>query len=504
MKQKLFYITLFFLIIVVSGVFIHFHEFKKLPASTHTWAQSDHYALALGFYNDNFDFFHPTTFALSHQFPPKNDLADPEGITSVDFPILHYVTALVMKIFHTTSPFVFRLISFIISIIALFFIFITINRIKNLWMALFVCGFIMFQPIYCFYQNSFHVSSAAYNMFLIGCGFFFQYIHENKKKQFLLCVFFLTLAALMRFTQIIFLIALFCTFTVSSIKNKKIDKRLIHIALGISIVMLYFLYNKFLTATYGSIFLNTPIIPSSFQSLAEFLESIYNTYRVYFLPINHLIVLGLFLIIFLSQKIKRIHKFSSDWLVWLLFASFGTSCFTCLMAWSMSAHDYYSLDTWLPVLTIALLYLIDKINFNFSFFKVFTPCVVIAFLIFSFFMSYNNQRTKYQNITNPELVIQDFKSSSNFLNAHTDKQTKILVICDLGWNTPMIGWNKKVYRIAWKFKEQIPKALNQNYDIIITRDAEFDNVILKNDPDFLSKVDFSQGNGKVSIWKQKK
>ncbi len=72
----------FILFFAVASIFLHIKDYNKLPTSIHAWAQSDHYALALGFYNDGMDFFHPTTFALDHQFPPKEELKNPQGITS--------------------------------------------------------------------------------------------------------------------------------------------------------------------------------------------------------------------------------------------------------------------------------------------------------------------------------------------------------------------------------------------------------------------------------------
>jgi hypothetical protein len=166
MKRVLKQNIIFIIIFIVASLFLHYKDINKLPSSIHAWAQSDHYALALGFHNDGFNFFKPTTFALDLQFPAKEQVENPQGITSVDFPILHYTVALAMKMLGTTSPWIFRIISLLISFLALFYLFRMVSSIKNVWAASLITAFICFQPIYSYYQTGFHVSSAAFNVLL--------------------------------------------------------------------------------------------------------------------------------------------------------------------------------------------------------------------------------------------------------------------------------------------------------------------------------------------------
>ena len=107
--------------IIALGIGIQFKYLNEFPAFIHAWAQDDRYALAIGFLDNGFDLFHPETMIYNKQFPGDWQVAYDTTITAVDFPIHEYIVALLMKLFGTTSPWVFRLWTMISSFIGLFF-----------------------------------------------------------------------------------------------------------------------------------------------------------------------------------------------------------------------------------------------------------------------------------------------------------------------------------------------------------------------------------------------
>ncbi len=456
-KNQLFQNLVFIAFFVVSVALLHYKSYDKLPTSIHAWAQSDHYALALGFYNDGFDFFHPTTFTLSHQFEPDKPLENPQGITAVDFPIMHYTVALAMKLLGTTAPWVFRLVMLLWSCIALWVLFKAVNETKGFWIALFVCGFIMFQPIYTYYQNGFHVSAAAFGAFLIGCSFMIRYFTKGKNNYFLLGIVFLTLAALMRFTQIISLIALFCLYAYNFIRQRKFDNKIIFVLVGILVVLAYFVYNSTLRADYGAVFLGGALTTTSIPTLLSQLLSIGISYFRGFIPLLHLFALSILIVAFIKYKIQT--TTFDKWGLWLVFIALGAFLFTLLMSWSLSVHDYYSIDVWLPALTIGVIYLIYNIDWQQTP-KSYSALLISMFLIGALGIATENQLKKYREdipLDGPDLVIDDFKNSSEFLNNHIDNDESVLIICDYGWNTPMVGWQRKAFRVANQFSKNIPR-----------------------------------------------
>lgn len=491
----------------VASVLLHFKSYNQNPSKIHAWAQSDHYAIALGFLDSNFDFFHPQTYTLNHQFPAKETVINPKGITSIDFPILHFIAAIGMKTFGTNNPWVFRLISLFWSFIALYFLFITLVRIKGFWEALSVISLIWFIPTYAYYQNGFLPSMAAFNSFLIGTSFLLRYyfITDNmpkvNRKYFYVGLFFLVLASLMRFTHIIFLLGLTGVYFLKIFKEKKISPKFLMGVVGLSLVGMYFLYNSYLAKTYGSVFLNEPVIASS---LSEFIQHILHQIKVYLretFTLFHISIVVVLFILYKKQKASTLFK-NKDWEFWILISTVGVLLFNFLMTYHISVHDYYALDTWIPIFSLGIIYLILQIDF--SVFK--QLALVIAVLITTGLLGLvaEKQFVKYkspQGIT--DQIISDFKISSDFLNANTSDNQKILLICNPGWNAPMIGWKKQVYRIAWKFSEQIPTALTKDYDVIITHNATLQETVLNQTPSFLERVQKVADNSLVTIWKLK-
>lgn len=362
----------------------------------------------------------------------------------------------------------------------------------------------MFQPIYAYYQGGFHVSSAAFNIFLIGISQFFSFYHTDKKSHAFWGYFFLTLASLMRFIHIISLLAFLCMHLFMLIKTKKLKLNLLLNLTGFTIVISYFIYNKYLAYHYGSIFLGSAIIADNLKDFSEQLLKIGIAYARGFIPLTHLAALSFLVYLFLKNKIYTESR-TSEWFIWLNFSFLGTLCFTFLMSWSLSNHDYYSLDTWMPVLIILLLFLIKHLEIPLSSMQ--KSVFVILFLAGTFSVAFELQSRKYDTTRIQEgadLVIHDFKESSQFLDNKISTDKKVLIVCGMGWNTPMVGWNREAYRVAWKFKDNIPMALKNNYDYIITHNETFQTEVLQAYPDFTKQLKKLDHNALLTIWVQKK
>ena len=206
-------ILLLVLFLLILSVLLYHATIFLPPAFIHAWTQSERYAISLQFLNNGFDFFHPATF----------NLQTIEGITRVDFPLNEFIVALLMKIFGTTSPFIFRMYTLSLSITGLAFLFqlskqITKSELKSYLVVLFV----FLSPVYSYYQAGFIPCVPAISFIFIGYYFFYNYKEEGKKKQFYLSVFFFLLAGLIRMPFLIFLIALVVQQVFMYLKQRKI------------------------------------------------------------------------------------------------------------------------------------------------------------------------------------------------------------------------------------------------------------------------------------------
>lgn len=495
--------SIFIVFFVVAVAVLHHKSWNKPPTGHHVWSQSDHYNLSIGFLDNEFDFFYPKTYALNHEFPPKMALKDPKGITAVDFPILHYSVAGLMYVLSDTSPWIFRFVSLFFSFIALWFLFDTVRKMQGIGIALFLCGFIMFQPIYIYYQNGINISSAAFNTLLIGICFMMKYFINGKNSLFLYGVCFMTLAALMRFTQIISLLAFGGMCIALAIRNKKWDNRIWYIITGVIIVMGYFVYNQYLAINFGTIWLNKPVISESIGALFQQILKIGYTYAMFFLPPVHLIILVLIVVLGMKNFKLRMDDFN-EMRVWILFIVIGASLFTLLMTKQLSIHDYYALDVWMPALVLIMLLVIRNLDQEIIYSNKFKK-IGISLLVFTFSFAVFIQEKRYTwDVENnmQDIVISNFKDSSVFLDSKIPKNAKVLIICDGGWNVPMVGWQRNAFRVTRNFSQRIPVELSVDYDYIVTHDLSFQNTVLNNYSNYFDEVHKIQGNGLVTVWKQ--
>ena len=177
---------LLFLVFLLGWLF-HRNEINEFPSFVHAWSQSDHYALAIGFLKNHFDFFHPVTYNLNPQFPGNFQQINASGITPADFPIHHFVAALIMKVSGSTSPWCFRLYVLLYSIAGLFFLYrLSYLQIKNRVFSIFIVIFASTSPVFVYYQAGFIPSIPSLSNLFIAFYFYFKNQESKKTNYFFL------------------------------------------------------------------------------------------------------------------------------------------------------------------------------------------------------------------------------------------------------------------------------------------------------------------------------
>ena len=174
--------NVFVIITIVSlSVIYHSRYINEFPSHIHAWAQSDRYALSLGFLDNDLNFFKPQTLVYNHQFPDKWKVPSEKTITAVDFPIHDYIPALLMKISGNTSPWVFRIYILLYSFLGLFFLFkLSYAITKDFIKSVFVVVFTATSPIYVYYQAGFLPTIPSLSNAIIGIFFYYKFLNENK------------------------------------------------------------------------------------------------------------------------------------------------------------------------------------------------------------------------------------------------------------------------------------------------------------------------------------
>lgn len=507
MKKK-FEIIGILIVIIGLGFIFQYKYLNEFPSHIHAWAQSDRYALSLGFLDNGLDFFKPETFVYNHQFPHKWKVPSETTITAVDFPIHDYIPALLMKISGNTSPFLFRLYVLLYSFIGLFFLFrlsfaITKDYLKSVFVVLFAAT----SPVFVYYQGGFLPTIPSLSNAIVGIYFYHRLIYENKNKYFGLSIFFLTLAALSRTTFAIPIIAVLGVEFIRILRREtKFVSKLLPVGISILTILSYLYYNGYLREKYGSIFLNHILPANSIEQVKEILKYVYESWFFQYFSKPHYIVLITVFVVsayFIATKKSQIQKAKIYIGILSIAYLIGCSIFSFLMLRQFPAHDYYFIDTFfLPIilffiLIFSLFPVIEKHNHKIISIVILTVFSVI--LIMQPIKSQQKRReTGYWDRT--EITINNYRNSSDFLDSlNVPKESKILVIDAVAPNIPFILMQRKGYAVMNTNQENIEEALKWDYDFIVVQNEYFISEIYTLYPNILSKLEKIADNGKISV-----
>lgn len=507
MKQiAKFYLVI--LIIIFLGLLFQIRYIDEFPSFTHAWAQSDRYALSLGFVKNNLNFFKPQTFVMNHQFPGGLKVPPGNCITAVDFPIHDYIPAVFMKILGMNSPWIFRIYILVYSFIGLFYLFkLSYLKTNDILKSIFILIFAATSPVFVFYQSGFLPTIPSLSNAIIGIYFYLKYLNQKDKTDFWIGIVFLTLSILSRATFAIALCAILAVELMRLIRGEdKLKPKLIPVILSFLIIVSYQIYNNYLRETYGSIFLNHFLPATSFNEAKEIIKDVYKNWATqYFSTFHYLMLFSLFitsLFYIFKNKIKTTHENGQFWLL-ILTMFIGYFAFSVLMLKQFPAHDYYFLDTFfLPIvlLLIAIISYIPKLDVIYS--NKYNPIFIILLctpLIVNAVYS-QKQRRITGNWDRTSATINNFKSSEAFLDSLKIKQNaKMIVIDAYAPNIPFILMNRKGYAIMNTSKENILSALKWDFDYIIVQNEFFVSDIYANYPEIVSKIKKIADNGKISV-----
>lgn len=464
----------------------------------------------MGFLDNHFDFFHPRTCNLDPQFPAKQPLETREGITSVDFPIHDFIIALVMKITGYTEPVLFRGYILLYGLTGLFFLFLLVKQFtSSSFSSLFAVVFVFTAPVYTYYQAGFLPTIPSFANTIIGYYFFFNYLRRENKKDFFLAIFFFTLAALARTPFAIFLIAVMCQLSIAWLKNKKISWTEISACMvSIATIGFYFLYNRNLSTTYGTMYLGAFMPAENIQAFQEIIRNVYDRWGgEYFTGYHYLfLVIGLpfaiFSLLFYKVKLKK----EEIALLFQITVSFmGSALYFIAMARQFVDHDYYFIDSFFIPFVLLVLFIINflpqKNNLSKGFF--FAAGCVLAFLCVT-----RSQEIQAARYTAPywdrtEIIRQNFTGSEKFLDSlNIDKAAKILVL-DAGTPyTPLLLMGRKGYTVLTTDKEHMNVAMNFDFDYVAFQDDIAISAVIGNYPEIINRLEKIADNGKISLYKK--
>jgi len=499
-----------FVVFMLIGVSLLFHAryINEFPSYIHAWAQSDRYALALGFVENGHDLLHPQTFVHNPQFPGEKEYPSTETITAVDFPIHDYIVSIAMKLSGDTAPWLFRLYTLIYSLVGLFYLFrfaksVTNSPSKSILVVLFAAT----SPVFVYYQSGFLPSIPSLSNAFIALFFYSTFLRTSKQNNLYYALSFLTLATLSRSTFLILLLSVIGIEFLRAIKQPgKAVLRTVFLSLSLIPIVGYYLYNGYLRREYGSIFLSSLLPPESLSEAIDILSVVKTTWLTHYFSVYHYLIVAVLILFYVVYRVYVNYRSSLlelNLMGLLGIATLGYLCFSMVMMKQLPAHDYYFLDSFFAsvilFLVLILIPLPENILTGSTFAKIFIPVLIALPMIANGYRMQQNRRD-----TGPwdktGIVIRNFTDSDVWLTEQgVSRDAKLLVFDPYAPNIPFILMNRTGFAVPASSHATIDTALMWDADYIIFQNEFFLSDIYPIYPEFMQKTKRIATNGGITV-----
>lgn len=490
---------------------------RTFPAYIHAWAQSDWYAIAQGFVNNGYDLFHPETMIYNKQFPGTWSEAYETTITSADFPIHEYIVALLMGLTGSRGPWVFRCWTLAVSLMGLWFLFLAFKRLTKSWTK--STGLTLMaiaSPVYAYYMAGFIPSIPSLALVMAGLWAYIKYYQENRCSYWHLAIGLLTLAAMIRTSQLVVLVAV-CGFELLRVIRKESTfwNKLPSVVIGFAAIGGYMLWNAHLKAEHGTLFLSSLMPPRNGEDWEWVIETVRERWLYSYYGLLQQIVIAVVAagaLITLAVRRFRQKEFrkegqqerlSLSWLVaiWLV----GEAMFVVAMWRQFSDHDYYILDSlWLPVLvTTGLIVSQWKIQKRAWKIAEGTVCALLCGLMVWNARTEIDKRNSGWDLA--MINIWHYQDSDKWLDElGVSRDAKILSLVSYPQNSPFLMMGRKGYSVMWFGEDQMDvsyltqHALKFPFDYIVVEDYAVREYFERYNP-FMSRIVRLEGTGELSL-----
>lgn len=354
-KEKLYHGLAIFLFIGVA-LFFNAPYLTWLPRGFHDWAQSDRLALALGYYDYQFDFFHPRTLSL----------VTVDRVTGTELPLQAYLASLLGLLVgrhHITIA--FRCLDITMMVVGFYYLFrLLYESTGNFVAGLVPAAFLLASPVFVYYSGNYTPDPFSASLIFVSLYYYWRFYYRDRRFGHLLVATGIAgLAMLVKLTSGVYffsltgVIILISYFWPSILTTRQ---KMQFIGMAFLIVMLlfgYFLYHEYLNEAYGgSLFLTKSLPIESWAKHEQIWEKVRVTWMAeYFTHADYALlkVSWVLLPLYALVRWRRIRSYLP--IALLLGLEFvGVALMYQLLGTQLIVHDYYVIAPLLPMLVIVL------------------------------------------------------------------------------------------------------------------------------------------------------
>lgn len=355
MKNRSYISNIGFILLFVSICFYldYPHIATLPPQGQHAWRQTDGASQALNYYQWGLNFFKPEV---------HNTVID-GGASVGEFPILYYISALLMHLFGAETG-VIRWVHLFFFALGLWFLFKILRGVSgNGFFA--IAGSLLFfaLPVVTFYAFNFLPNTPALGLVFISWWYFYQFYCLKKPRFLYVSMLFMALAGLLKPSILIsfcVLLGLWAWDILRGRHRSRLFKQPLKESLSFGIVVIPLILWRLWADAHSNpeLFLNRPM-PIWEATTAQNAWTWTWLYDFWFKKITFTQPTFLFLSIIVAIMLIFIKRFPS-WLVRSWFLMFlGVLSVGALFFQQFSVHDYYAIEFLVfPAFTIIILGLI--------------------------------------------------------------------------------------------------------------------------------------------------
>lgn len=322
---------------------------RWLPRGIHEWGQADRLSLAISFYDNGLRFFRPQT----------QNLMSIDGVTGVEFPLLPYLAALSAKLLGRDSlvP-CYRALTASLAWLSYFSLFrLVFERTRQFVAALLPGVFLATSPVFAYYAGNFLPDPAGASVSVVAAYYLLRYAQRQRFRDLVRAIGVFTLATLLKTSAAGYLLAalgtvLLWTYLQPAVLTRRQKLSFLALSAGsIALVVGYALFNRYLNAVYGSMFLaqTMPIeTEQQYQFVMRRIREVW--WAEYFTPAHYgLLIVSL---VIGGLRLPRLVRTEGLWVAQLALAGAGGLIFFLLLGRQLADHDYYVLAPYWPGLSL--------------------------------------------------------------------------------------------------------------------------------------------------------
>ena len=339
---------------VVLAALFYGPYLTKLPYGFHDWAQSDRLALALGFYDYNFDFFHPRTLSL----------ITVDSVTGVELPLQAYLAGLLgLLVGRSNITVAFRCLDLAMMVTGFYFLFRLLFESTGRFVAgLVPAAFLLASPVFIYYSGTYTPDPFSVSLLAVATYYYWRFYYRDQQFRHLVVATLLSgLAMLVKLSSGVYFIGfsavlLMLSYFWPALLNLR--QKITFLSLLVSIVLAllgYVLYHHYLQEAYGTgLFLAKALPIQSFREHEQIWEKMRLGWATeYFTPTGYtmLKVSGVVVVAYAVLRWRQAPAYLPV-AVLLVVCALGSLGLYILLGSQIPVHDYYIVAPILPLLLL--------------------------------------------------------------------------------------------------------------------------------------------------------